>query len=65
MRGTIKKTFKAATLTAGATFSSVCLAVEVRRNAVAGTMDFIEGWVEGLWVELIPAPGEIVGGDED
>lgn len=53
-----------AILTMGMTFDSFCSAIDIKQNAIAGTMGFIEGWVEDLWGEFIPTPGEIVGGDE-
>ena len=64
MRSTLGRKGRAsslAILTMGMTF---CSAVDIKHNATAGTMGFIEGWVEDLWVEVIPAPGEIVGGDD-
>ena len=53
-----------AILTMGMTFSSLCSVVDIRHNAIAGTMNFVEGWVEGLWVAVVPTPGEVVGGDQ-
>ena len=67
MRSTLGRKGRAASLailTMGMTFSAFCSAVDIKHNATAGTMGFIEGWVEDLWVEVIPAPGEIVGGDD-
>lgn len=67
MRSTLGRKGRAsslAILTMGMTFSSLCSAVDIKHNAIAGTMGFIGGWVEDLWVEVIPVPGEIVGGDD-
>lgn len=52
-----------AILTMGMTFSSFCSAVDIKHTAIAGTMDFIEGWVGDLWTVVIPAPSDFVGGD--
>ena len=67
MRCTLGKNRKAASLailTVGVAFSSFCSAVDVRHNAVAGTMNFVKGWVGDLWGVVIPAPGDLFGGDE-
>lgn len=52
-----------AILTVGMTFGSLCSAADIKNNALAGTMDFFQGWVEDLLVEVIPTPAEFVGVD--
>lgn len=64
-KNAVKKSKMAALaiMTFGMTFASFCSAVDVKHNAVSGTMDFVEGWVEDLWGAVIPAPGDLFGGD--
>ena len=53
-----------ANLTMGMTFGSFCSPTDVKNNVVDGSLDFVQGWAEHLWLEVIPTPGEILGGDE-
>jgi len=52
-------------LTAGTALVSLCSAVDVKHNVVAGTMSFIESYTDALWTEIIPPPSEILGREDE
>ena len=41
-----------------------CSVIDVKQNLAAGAMDFIAGYTTDLLTALLPAPEDLVGGEE-
>ncbi len=54
-----------ATMTAGTLFASVCSAADVRHNLAAGTQSFIKSYTIDIFEALVPAPTDIIGGNQN
>ena len=59
----VKALVLASMMTGGALFATNCGLNDVRKNIVAGTLDFVQAYSQSVWSGLAPTPTDVFPGD--